>query len=175
MIGKLLAMVSAAVTLIATPAFAADPGQKLDDATLAQSRGGFVMVDGITLDFAAELRTFIDGELALSTKFSLDPTSIGQKISPIDLALLTAGGIRLDPGSGQLAITPDGATAILHSVGKGQISNVLINSASDKTFRQELNLTLTLPGFEITQRGLDASRMGSDLAGQVAQFTGAIH
>lgn len=123
----------------------------LTDDELETQRGGFVMADGFVFDFAADLRTFIDGQLALESQLSLS-----------DGALSRVNAFA----------TPDNATTVLHDFSDGQLLNVLINSANDRTFRQELNLSLTLPGFTDVQKGFDAARLGINLADQVRAVSG---
>jgi hypothetical protein len=117
----------------------------LDDAELAGQRGGFVTAAGLTFDFAAQLTTFVDGQLALESRLNLQ-----------------TGGFETSQSLVQL----DGAE-IVHRFDGQSLANILINSASDRSFRQDLDLTLTLPGFAAVQQRYDVIRLGADLAEQI--------
>jgi hypothetical protein len=162
------------LSLAPVHARAANLGPKIDDGELETLRGGFVVIDGLTLDFAADLSTFVDGQLALQTRLRLDGAALtAGMLSPGQLSAITAGGIRFDPASGRVFLSPDGATAVMHQV-DGGLANVLVNTADNRRLRQELNLTLTLPGFEQVQRGLDAGRLSRQITDQVELFTGGL-
>jgi phospholipase/lecithinase/hemolysin len=146
---RLIALLACAVAMTPAAALALPP--PLDDSELESQRGGFVMASGLTFDFAADLKTFIDGQLALESQLSLADGMLSQV---------------------NAFSTPDNATTVLHQFSDGQLLNVLINTANDRTFRQELNLQLTLPGFGDVQKGMDAARLGLNLVDQVRAVTG---
>jgi hypothetical protein len=136
------------LALSAGPVAAVTP---LADEDLADMRGGYINAAGIAFDFAADMKTFVDGELALQTTLS------------------SATGML---GTSQQVTLPGGMTTIMHRIDDGQLSNILINSASNQDFRQELNVTLTLPGFLETQRGFESLRIGRDLTEQIGVLRG---
>lgn len=150
----------------------------LSDYELADTRGGFVTVSGITLDFGAVVRTYVSGVLALETQLTWTPTGpvVQQQnanlpgtqplADGLDEAL--AGGLDLSgvgPGSDGLVLSDaDGATAMIHTITNGQIRNLLVNAADDRDIRQEVSLTLTLPGFGAIQEGYAQQRISSEMS-----------
>lgn len=176
---RALLLAGAAALMAASPVAAADLGPPVDDAVLADLRGGFVVVDGLTLDFAAEIRSFVDGELALETRITLDGrssvlTDSGGALSPEALAALSAGGLDLGDLKGGVFVSADGQTAILHRTEDG-LANILLNTGDHRDFRQELNLTLTLPGFEGLQGQIQAMRVGQDLVDQITHLSAGLN
>lgn len=138
-----LAALASMAVCCAGPTLAATP---LADEEMADMRGGYISAAGIAFDFAADMKTFVDGELALQT------------------SLNSVDGII---GANQQLTLPGGMTTILHRMDDGQLSNILINSDDNRNFRQELNVTLTLPGFADMQRGFESLRIGRDLTEQI--------
>ena len=149
MIRSLLMFAVFAVIGMTPAAASAEMPAALDDNELAEQRGGFVMVGGLTFDFAAQLTTFIDGRLALESHLNLSGPS--------------------DPS--RLVMLPDG-TEILHQFDGQSLTNILVNRADNRDLRQDLNVTLTLPGFANVQTHYDAIRLGSDLVGQIRAISG---
>lgn len=175
---KALAAGAATALLSSGPALAqAGLEAPVPDRVLEQMRGGYIVVDGLAFDFGAEVRSYIDGELALESRITLGPQGLAAS-APMDgaalaraLASLAAGGVRLDAGGERLFVTANGDAAFVHRLQDGQISNLLVNRGDGHDFRQELNLTLTLPGFEGVQQGIAAARLNNDLVDQVSRFT----
>jgi hypothetical protein len=146
----------AIASLLAASAARAQP--TVDDQALDAARGGFIVAGDIAFNFGAVMRTYADGELALQT--TVRWTDAGQVVE----TLAPAGLANVAPGS------------ILQSVQPGQFANILLNTDSGRQFRQETDITLTLPGFAATQsdfgRDMMARRLSDDLA--IAQV-GAIN
>ncbi len=179
----LLALLLCGATSVAQ---AKQTGPALTDQELDQNRGGFITVDGLTIGFGAIFRTFVDGELALETTLTwtgegamVEHAQAGQNVvaSPDVLQALSGAGIdlRAFAGAKGVTLTEDGATALLHRIEPGQLNNIIVNTGSDRDFRQETSLSLVLPGFQGTQadfvRSLTGLRIMDDV-GAAAVNTG---
>ncbi len=146
------------------------PRLALNDAQLAEVRGGFMTPLGVDIGFGAVVRTTIDGVLALETRMSW--TANGAETTnaagaPTDPAqvndLATAGGINLGPASGWRGIVSPGdggATAALHDLSQNSISSLIVNTASNRNIRQETEITLNIPEFADLQSGIMAEQAG---------------
>ncbi len=148
----------------------------ISEAELAGLRGGFLVADGITLDFAATVRTYLDGVLALQTSLAWTPegaktaSALGEGATTATAETLKAAGV--DIGSvvkpqDSLAISDTGATVLLHRASIDGVQNFVFNNASNQDIRQQVDVTLVLPGFEAIQqdmaRGLFGLRWDDDL------------
>jgi hypothetical protein len=146
----------------------------VSDQTLDTLRGGF-QVEGFSIGFGADIRSFVDGELVLQSRLTVNPDQSSATFSSGDV--LSAQALSDLTGKAGLggttfgASTADGVT-VFHNLGGGQLSNVLINTSDNRDFRQDLAITLTLPGFEGVQAGMNAARLGQDLAAESSQFAG---
>lgn len=145
----------------------------IDDAELSELRGGFA-VGGYDINFGAVVRTYIDGAPALSTSVTwTDAGSIvnqtisatGQNIADLTQEQRNALGIGgLDHAGGVVINDAAGMTALVHNIADGVLQNILINSASGRTITQDVDVTLSLPGFEVIQNALDLERFGLHLS-----------
>lgn len=139
-----LALLASLATLLAGPAFAQDP---VPDTELDQARGGYLMAGGLTFDFGAVVKTYDGGRLALETNVVWTPD--GPKVS-------------------QEGVSSIGGASFIHNVGGRDLSNLVVNTDSNRDFRQETNVTLVLPGFEGVQsdigRMLNGIRITDDIA-----------
>lgn len=174
---NLMCIALAAGALLASPVGAADP---LSDQELDANRGGFILVDGWTLDFGAVIKSYVNDELVLRTDVTLSSAGLqGVQTGAAPAALpdgllssLAAAGVNLSGLSGGTAtVSADGATAFIHQFGDGQITNFLVNTGSDRTLRQETELTLTLPGFQDVQAAMTQALTANDLAAAVNRAT----
>jgi len=155
------------------------PREPLSAAELAGLRGGFLVADGVKLDFAAQVRTFVDGALALETSLAWTPqgavsaTSVADGVAKpvldasseaVQAAGVDIGGL-VQPGD-SVAVTDSGGTILLHRTTADTVQNFIFNTASDQNIRQEVDINLVLPGFEAVQaewnRGLIGLRIGAD-------------
>jgi hypothetical protein len=124
----------------------------LDDAALAEMRGGFFMAGGAQFDFGASVRTLVNGQLALESNVqwtaggAVTQQVTGSGTVPIPSAQLAGlfGG-SANPGMDGVTIpSPSGSTAVLTNLASGQVQNVLLNSASNQTVVQNTNVQLTV-------------------------------
>ena len=154
--------------------------EPLADQELAEQRGGFRW-EGVDIDLGAEIRTYLNGDLALQTNISWTAagTSTAQWVSaaltPADAAqlqagILTSGGITMKVGDQSVFLANDGQTAILHRT-DGVLQNVLINRASNITGRQEVDAALNLGNFDQFQGRLTDLRVGQAIGDAVGAST----
>jgi len=123
------------------------PAEELD-----ASRGGFLVAGELAFEFGAVVRTFKDGVLAMQTEVNWSE----------------AGPVITRMADDALSGVVGGASQVLQRVDNGQLTNILINSENNHSFRQDTDITLTLPGFAATQLNiggaLAAQRLTDDLA-----------
>ena len=133
----------------------------LDDASLRETRGGFYTVDGLVFDFAAEVRSEIQGQTVLESRLVWAPDGpIWQDETGqfMDLGSL---------GRGASFASPSGMTTFAHRVSGEGFSSFVFNSASDVDVRQTLDLQILLPGFELVQGAINVSRIVAGFTGQI--------
>lgn len=130
-------------------------------AELAELRGGFSFA-GVELSFGAEIRTLVDGRVALETR--LVPTGSGTWIhaggSPglpglvdpeggfVDTASLPprlADAIR--GGSGIVVNDSQGLTAILHQLPSGAPGSLIVNEATGRTVSQDIRVDIGVQNY----------------------------
>ncbi len=149
--------------VVAQPVQAAAP---LSNQELAAQRGGIMTPTGLDIGFAASVRTYVDGALALETRLTwTDKGPVTETIG--GLAGVSAAGL---PNSWS-AVSPGltgGSTQILQDLSSGRIASVIVNSASNRNIRQDTDITLTLPQLQDMQRGFAAGRIASNLQGALA-------
>lgn len=174
----ILAGTLTALLLMAQPAKAQAAGTKLELAELAQERGGFILVNGVTLDFGAVVRSYVGGTLVVETRLTWTPegpvTSVYRSDMPGAVPLNQGLGTALERGldlsglvagaDGLILSDANGVTALVHSLSNGGIQNLVFNAADGRDIHQDLQLTLTLPGFDAVQRGYSVDRLGHQIA-----------
>ena len=147
-------------------ASAAAAAAPLSDPELAAQRGGIMTPTGLDIGFAANVRTYVDGQLALETRLTwTDKGPVTETTGA--LAGATAAGLP----SGWSAVLPGltgGSTQILQDLSSGRIASVIVNSASNRNIRQDTDITLTLPRLQELQRGFAAGRIASNLQGALS-------
>lgn len=161
----------------AAPLAAPQGAQSLSDEELSGLRGGFITTNGFTFGFGVVIRSYVNDQLALQTRLTWTPTGpVTEQIrgdapgltdlasamtsllnSGIDLRGLsgTSGGVALVSG--------EGATALIHNVTTGQLQNLIVNSASDRNLRQDMELNLYLPDLAAMQTASSAQQQVSQL------------
>jgi hypothetical protein len=126
---------------------------------LAALRGGF-RVGALDMEFAANVRTLVDGNLVLESTVNLAPggTTVTQTGTPAAGTLTFANGqgntnvlpANLSGLAGQSGVVMEqssGVTAAFHSVTREQILGVLFTTASNQQIRQEVNVAVTIANF----------------------------
>ena len=155
----------------------------VSDEVLDEQRGGFAF-QGMVIAFGADIRSFVNDELALRTIVSWTPhgSTIERFVSPaltaVDAAqiqggILTSGGITMRVGDESVFLANNGQTALIQST--DSIQNVLINTASNVSLNQQVDAVLDISGYEGFRDALATTRM-SDAIGAVmgAQTVGAL-
>jgi hypothetical protein len=163
MIGKLLSvfLIACAVAALAAPhamAQGTNPFnmEPLADEELGNLRGGFFTAGGYTFDFGAIVRTTVDGQPALEQRLTW--SSNGATVEDVSgkpaSQLPGIGGIGLDLSDAT------GTTLVGHRLVDGQIQGFIVNSGSNRDIGQDIQINLTLPGFDMVQKDMLASRLG---------------
>jgi hypothetical protein len=134
------------------------------DADLAGLRGGLLFAGGIAFDFGATVRTTIDGQPALETRLTWTPDGVVIE----DLSALAGGPIPEFSGFGLTLIDATGTTLVGHRLLDGELQGFIINTGDNRNIRQEMDVTLTLPGFEAVQRDMITDRLGFRIAADMA-------
>lgn len=126
------------------------------NAELANLRGGFA-IGGLNIALGADIKTFLNGQLALHTTVSWDNQAITQThvisggLTMADAGnlrdqVLASGNIHMQIGNAPVYLANDGQTAITHRT-DGTLQNILVNTASNVNVRQEVNATLDVGGY----------------------------
>ena len=148
---------------------------------LDKLRGGFE-IGGLQLDIGATIRTFIDGVQVLQSVVTLPgpagtvPAAGGQQSGVSTQASAQLPGLQIvDAGAGGLAALGDqipdqvdlgalndasgvivndskGFTAALHRIDRSQIISALVNTASGRSLRQQIDVTVDIANFRQYQR-----------------------
>jgi len=170
--------VCAGALLMAQPTLGApvspfDSLAPMSDEDLGDMRGGFLTAGGVSFDFGAVVRTYVDGQLALETRLTWTPTgAVTEQITGslpgwTPLVLGQAGGLDLSglsPGSNGLVLTDaNGTTALVHNVLNGQLQNLVVNAADNRDIRQDMQVMLTLPNFDVMQQDFSVAQLGSQI------------
>jgi hypothetical protein len=176
MIARALLSSLAMTIVLAAPAYATDEWgaeiEVMDDADLSDLRGGFA-VDGMEIGFGALVTSYVNGAPVLSTQLTWTDmgaviqetlSGAGQSLRELTPEARDALGVGdLDDANGVVINDQAGVTALIHNITDGALQNIIINSASDRDLRQEIDVTLTLPGFDAIQDALTLERFGMHL------------
>lgn len=157
----------------------------LNEAEMRELRGGVRLPNGVEVNFAATVSTYANDALALRTELTL--TSAGlemhqtvgdlavplQSLSPEQRASL---GL-IDIGDSGVVILDDtGVTALVQNIGAEGLQNIVFNTGSGRALRQDIDVTITLPGFVEIQRAIGqeivAARLGADLGAMLVMGPG---
>jgi len=149
---------------------------ELTDQEMADARGGFEW-GGMSITFGADMKTYIDGQLALQTLVSWTPTgaatqtTISNQLSQANLAALRAGGLALPAtlAGSPVYSTASGQTAIVQGANDA-LQNILINTASNLNAVQQTNATVTLSSYANYASAMRAGLIGNALGNEVASF-----
>lgn len=144
------------------------------DEELGDARGGYLTADGITFDLGAIISTYQDGQLALQTQLTWTPTGavathvVGDQYqSAADAALQAAAALS---AGGYAVSDPSGATQIVQGLGANSLQNLVVTSASNQNLAQDIQVTVTLPGFEAMQDGFALDRLGIRIGGEISDL-----
>lgn len=181
--GLLLLLGGFIFATLATPAWAGDVwGEDVDVMNVEEleaHRGGFV-VGGITFNFGATITTLINGVPALTTTLTWTDVGtfveetigeVGENINTLTAEERAELGIDGLENAGGIIITDEaGVTALVHNVTEGSLQNIIINNATGRDLTQEIDVTVTLPGFELIQDALQAELFGMQVSSDLSPF-----
>jgi len=184
----LLAGVAAlALPMTAHAAVAADDPwagvEVMEDSEMAAARGGFVLPNGVEVNFAAKVNTFAGGMLALQTDLVITDDGLlidhqlgelGEALSALsDADKAELGLTNVNAQAGVVIRDTSGVTALVQGMSESGLQNLILNTASGRDLRQEIELTITLPGFasvqEMIGQELLGLRLGDDLNAMLAR------
>jgi hypothetical protein len=150
----------------------------VDDAELDAQRGGFTF-QGMEIKLGADIRTFLNGELALHTVISMDGNGLqqtqtvsgGLTLADADALrnnVLSNGAITMNVGDNQVYLANGGQTAIYHAT-DGSLQNVLVNTASNISASQEVTATLEVGGYQMFADTLAADRLSGAIGEDITR------
>jgi hypothetical protein len=171
------AMLATALVMASAPsALASEWGDGVEvmlDAEMDDLRGGFE-INGIQIGFGAVVTSYMNGAPVLTTTITwtdagsvIEQTmaNVGQRLEDLTPEARAALGVDgLDQASGIVISDEAGITALVHNVTKGALQNIIVNSATGRDLAQDIDVTLTLPGFDAIQDALVVERFGMRLA-----------
>jgi len=150
----------------------------LSDEQLAEQRGGF-NIAGLEVNFGAEIRTYLEGELVLQTNINWRGNEgtrtefVSDALSAPDAAQIEAGVLTGPHKSFSMAgqkvfLANGGQTALLHRT-DGAIQNILLNTANNVTAHQQVDAVLDLSDTDGFLQGVADARVGDALLGAISQ------
>lgn len=174
---------AAAFVAFAAPAHAEDAWgdgvEVMQDAEMQSLRGG-INVNGIEIGFGAVVTTYVNNMPVLSTQLTLTDAgalvsetlgNVGQQLDQLTTEQRDALGLGGLENAGGVVIEDEaGVTALVHNLTEGALQNIIINNATGRDLRQEIDVTLTLPGFELIQDLLVTERMGMRLNDELRSY-----
>lgn len=154
-----LAALAGALVSVLSPLSATAAATRLTDDELADQRGGIQTPTGLEIGFGASVRTFIDGQLILETRLTW--TAQGVQTQQI------AGAPDAITRPGEFTITVPGQTGgssqVLQDLSADRIVNVVLNTASNRSIRQDTDITLVVPQLADLRRQVIADRIAASL------------
>jgi hypothetical protein len=150
----------------------------IGDDELGEQRGGFQFA-GMEIKLGADIRTFLNNELALHTVITMDENgynrvqTVGAGLTLADADairnnVLSNGAIRMNVGDSQVFLANEGRTAIIHG-NEGALQNILINTASNITATQDVTATLDLQGYDGFAASVTADQLGRSLGDDITR------
>ncbi len=150
----------------------------VEDEDLLEQRGGFAFA-GMDIKLGADIRTFLNNELALHTVITMDENgynrvqtvAAGITLADADAIrnnVLSNGAIRMNVGNSQVYLANEGQTAIIHG-NEGALQNILINTASNVTATQDVTATLDLSGYDGFAATITADQLGRNIGEDVTR------
>jgi hypothetical protein len=171
--------------LLAAPAWAdeswGDGVEVMTAEDMDAHRGGFE-IGGLNINFGATVTTLVNGIPALVTTLTWTDVGafveetvgeVGQNIADMTPEQLTAMGLDgLENAGGVVIQDESGVTALVHNITEGSLQNIIINNATGRDLAQQIDVTLTLPGFEMIQDSLIVETFGIHLMDDMNVFIG---
>lgn len=146
-----------------------DDIEVMDDTEMEDLRGGF-SVGGIEFGFGAVVTSTLNGVPVLTTQLTMTDTgaivrqtlnAVGENLAALAPEELQALGLEdAENAAGVVIASESGITAFVHNVANGTLQNILVNTATGQDISQNIDVTLTLPGFEYIQSRLMLEHFG---------------
>ena len=161
-----------------------DDIQVIEDGEMEDLRGGFE-INGIEIGFGALVTSYVNGQPVLTTQLTWTDagaivnetvSGLGQRLRDMPADARAALGVEgMEDADGIVIEDSAGVTALIHNITDGALQSIIINNASDRDLRQDIDVTLTLPGFDAIQGALQLERFGIRLGDdmQSVAFGGA--
>ncbi|MBL8546113.1 MAG: hypothetical protein JNL81_06595 [Hyphomonadaceae bacterium] len=169
---RTLLLTGAFMAMLAAPAWADDWGSDVEVMSvedLEAHRGGFE-IGNLSVNFGATVTTLVNGVPALVTTLTWTDVGslvqqtvgdVGQNIANMTQEQRTALGLDGLGDAGGVVINDEaGVTALVHNITEGSLQNIIINNATGRDLSQQVDVTLTLPGFELVQDALAIEMFG---------------
>jgi hypothetical protein len=186
---RTLLFTACALAALSAPAYAStddwgDDIEVMDDAEMDDLRGGF-NVGGIEIGFGAVVTSTLNGVPVMTTQLTVtDAGSIveqtmntaGQTLGSLTTEQLAALGLAAFAGMEGIIINGEGGfTAFVHNITDGSVQNILVNTANGQDIEQDVDITLTLPGFEAIQNHFAMARFGMQISDDLQSVAIGLH
>jgi hypothetical protein len=184
-----LLLAACALAALTAPAYAStenwDDGiEVMDDAEMDDLRGGF-NVGGIEIGFGAVVTSTLNGVPVMTTQLTVtDAGSIveqtlnaaGQTLGSLTTEQLAVLGLAAFAVMEGIVVDGEGGiTAFVHNVTDGTVQNILVNTANGQDIEQDIDITLTLPGFEAIQGEFAMARFGMQISDDLQLVAIGLH
>lgn len=184
-----LLLTACAYAALSAPAHAAtdewaDGIEVIDDTEMDDLRGGF-NVGGIEIGFGAIVTSTLNGVPVMTTQLNVTDTgtivqqtmnNVGQNLASLTPEQLAALGLSAFAGLNGIVVNSEsGITAFVHNVTNGSLQNILVNTATGQDIEQNIDVTLTLPGFEYIQQQLALEHFGMQISDDLQAVAIGLH
>lgn len=151
----------------------------VSDDILAYQRGGFLF-DGAEITIGADVKTILDGALALETTLNLSSAGnsttqfVSSKLTLADAAALQTN-LKLPSsafGGAPVYLANQGQTAIVQRV-DDTISNVIVNTASSISIAQQIDVSINLSSYQAFRTGISTTALSNSLSAAIEAATAA--
>jgi hypothetical protein len=172
---------------LSAPAYASEDWgdvEVMGDAEMDELRGGF-NVGGIEIGFGATVTSTLNGVPVMTTQLTVTDAgaiieqtmqNAGQSLGSLTSEQLAALGLAAFEGMNGLVLNGEGGiTAFVHNVTNGTLQNILVNTANGQDIEQDVDITLTLPGFEAIQSQFAMERFGMQISDDLQSVAIGLH
>ncbi len=137
------------------------------------ARGGILVAGGVAFEFGAVVSTFEDGLLRLQTQFTLTPDgpqiaqTAGENVTQMTdqlLSQLSGTGAISDPELAKNSFVTEDGAIIMQQLAQGQLVNLLVNTESNVSWRQDTDITIKLHDFSAFQADVSRQLLGMRMA-----------
>ena len=142
----------------------------LSDAELDTIHAGFIQAGGMEFSLGAMMTSYVDGKMVLQSTMTMNETGLasqhtfGAGAQPLNAAAAAGISVGLPPvGAGAFVPGVGGGTAFVHTFTTDQLSNAVLNSASDRSIQQNTNVTVTIPDLAGLQQQFALAGLASRL------------